>query len=164
MKLSWNAIATLGSIDRRPGRCKWGAAYPRGTAKLFIRLKRTRERFATKNAASPRDFQGMAPMSNGGQENGPPGCCHGGLTRRWRIGDLNIPHRVASQQSPTPFFQAIPQYHNGRPQNSVHWTSEPCLENPGGRGAEPPGTLQSDEPAKLFVVPASAGRAGASSA
>ncbi len=31
----------------------------------------------------------------------------GGLTRRWRIGDLDIPHRVASQQSPQVRFSRM---------------------------------------------------------
>jgi len=49
--------------------------------------------------------------------------------RLWRIGDRDIPQRVASQQSPLPLLPAQPSC----PINdfvAILWTSEPSLVNP----------------------------------
>ena len=60
-----------------------------------------------------------------------------GQRRHRRTVVLDIPCRVASQQSHTPFFQAFGAYANPPRFCNHHRTPEPCLENLGGLGAGP---------------------------
>ena len=65
------------------------------------------------DAAAPRDFQGIARVSNGvGKEKGPQQLLvTRGQMHHWRTLGPDIPRSVASPQSRTPFLRASTVYH-----------------------------------------------------